>query len=615
MSGRATPALAGCSVLAAAAVLAQSAGLVHHPSLGQLESLVLATILAFATETHGTAAQGWILALGLGAALALGLGAVLLPGGHLAGRVCVRLSPGLALAQCAVLAALVGVGLLLDPWPFCLAALGMSVVLAGPRRPGALPRGVVIAVLLAAVATMAVGPGLLDTSLSNEPFRLPGASSHCPASPATGWVTGLAGLALGGFLLSSPGAVSRRQLGALLGLGAVLALPAVVDGSAAAGVGTFGLALGAFGLAARGRAAGLPSATELPATVTAWPLHLAVPALAAAFAIATRVVIAPVNCPAPGVEGIVQVAAQCRVSGLAPGGGDNLAIALPLGNGLLLEPIVATARVDEDRSRWLASAEAETALLSPLGSDGDLALVRADPEERTTTSQIIHIVPGEAIDESPALVSCLVRGAAWDARRSELLMNCSNGHGLYAFVPATGEVEPRGELRYDHVLSVLADDWDNSRGLWVDETGARAYLLHEDGGTFLVEVSLPDGKRLRILPVGGRVGSVVIDPIHDRIYLSRPTGSSVLVVDRQHLLVRQQIRLGFGVGPLALLGGSGLLAVANPLRSELVLVDLKSLEVVDRLRVGFGANVLATDAAGEKLYITTSCGTLEIEPA
>jgi hypothetical protein len=614
MSGRATRALALCSLLAAAAVLAQAAGLVHHPSLGRLESIVFATVLGFAAGIQGTSAQAWTLALGLGVALAVGLGAVLFPAGHIAGRVCARLLPALALAQCAVLAALVGVGLLLDPWPFSLAALGMAVFLAGPRRPGSLPNGVVIGLLLATVTTMAIGPWLLDTSLGNEPFRLPGLSSHCPASPAKAWGTGLAGLALGGFLLSSAGAVSRRQLRALLGLAAVLALPAVVGGSVAAGLGTFGLAVGAFGLAARGRLAGLPGATELPATVAAWPLHLVLPALAAAFAIATRLVIAPMNCPDPGVDGIVRVAGQCRVSGLAPGGGESLAIALPIGNSLFLESTVATARVAEDRSLWLSTAEADTAILSSLGADGELALIRTEPIDSAPTSQIIHIVPGEAIDKAPASVPCRVRGADWDPQRSELLMNCSNEHGLFAFVPATGGVEPRWKLPYDHPLSVLGQNWDQSPGLWIDEAGKRAYLLHEDRGTFLVEVSLPDGKRLRTLPVGGWVGSVVIDSSSDRLYLSRPTGSSVLVVDLQHLVVREQLRLGFGVGPLALLHGSGLLAVANPLRSELTLVDLQTLEVTDRVRVGFGANVLATDAAGEKLYITTSCGTLEIEP-
>ena len=167
----------------------------------------------------------------------MGLGAVLLPAGNIAGRICTRLSPALALAQCAALAALVGVGLLLDPWPFSLAALGMAVFLAGPRRPGSLPKGLVVGVLLATVVIVGIGPWLLETSLGNEPFLLPGASSHCPASAATGWGTGLVGLALGGFLLSSAGAVSRRQLRALLGLASVLALPAVVDGSAAAGLG------------------------------------------------------------------------------------------------------------------------------------------------------------------------------------------------------------------------------------------------------------------------------------------------------------------------------------------------------------------------------------------
>ncbi|MGI5469548.1 hypothetical protein [Streptomyces sp. CA-132043] len=103
------------------------------------------------------------------------------------------------------------------------------------------------------------------------------------------------------------------------------------------------------------------------------------------------------------------------------------------------------------------------------------------------------------------------------------------------------------------------------------------------------------------LPLTGGHGDIVVDGVHDRVFLSDPVGSAVVVTDYDGTLVKR-IEGEPGAAGLALSEDSGTLFVALPDGDAISAVDTGTLTEKARYRLGAGNRPLSPAVTGDTVW-------------
>jgi hypothetical protein len=206
-----------------------------------------------------------------------------------------------------------------------------------------------------------------------------------------------------------------------------------------------------------------------------------------------------------------------------------------------------------------------------------------------------------AVVEGDFAGMCWVSSFAWDEAAGEVLLGCETDNDLWALDVAAWTVRHVGSLEV----------YDDSEDLALRDDGSAMYIVSLAEGDQLRKVDPKTAATLASRPLGGFNYSAVYDSARDRVFVTRFVDSQVLAFDGESLARVGRRRVGFGArGAAATQAG---LAVASQFGAPLVVLDFDELRPVASFRVGGRIKGIAADAAGGLLYVSSTCGTLEID--
>jgi hypothetical protein len=198
---------------------------------------------------------------------------------------------------------------------------------------------------------------------------------------------------------------------------------------------------------------------------------------------------------------------------------------------------------------------------------------------------------------------CWSSSMLWDEKRGEILLGCEDRPSIFPYRPADRKMgKPLNGIGFGDGED-LAFDHRRNRILTVP-------LMHSSRVAALDRDSL---REVASAEIGGGNYSIVIDAATDRVFVSRFYDGVIRILRAEDLASAGSIRVGFGVRPLKFFPQARILAAASMFHSELLLIDLDSLEVRERLRLGGRVKGLAASTDGKKLYLSSTCGVLEVE--
>lgn len=351
------------------------------------------------------------------------------------------------------------------------------------------------------------------------------------------------------------------------------------------------------GSAAAGRS-GMPLLPQLASWPGRWPYELGRVALIAAACVAVDAADV-VRCPDLDDPGVGVVAPDAAVFDLDVDG-----------RGYLV-----SAHREEARVRvYTLAAEGPAKLLHELGPrrGGDLEEVYALPGGGGfLVSEILEDQPKTllwkldpatgGVVEGDFAGMCWVSSLAWHDEAREVLLGCETDNALWALNVEAWTVRHVGALEV----------YDDSEDLALRPDGSAMYIVSLAEGDRLRKVNPATGATIQSRPLGGFNYSAVYDAARDRVFVTRFVDSQVLAFDGGSLDQVARRRVGFGArGAVATVAG---LAVASQFGGALTVLDYDDLKPVQTLRVGGRIKGIAASGSGEQLYVSSTCGTLEIE--
>jgi len=235
------------------------------------------------------------------------------------------------------------------------------------------------------------------------------------------------------------------------------------------------------------------------------------------------------------------------------------------------------------------------------GGRGFLATEILD-EEPKTLLLLVDPVSGRRAEGRFAGM-CWVSSVAWDPRRSEALLGCETSPDLFAFDPEAMAVRTVGKL----------PGWADAEDLWLREDGELLYSVSLAEGDALRWIDPSTATVLREQPIGGFNYSVLHDPPTDRVFVARFHDSSVLAFDGETGAEQGRVRVGFGVRPLEPVPGRRLLLAASMFGGTVSFLDPDELKVRERVRLGGRVKGLAVAPAGDRAWLSSTCGTFELD--
>jgi len=351
------------------------------------------------------------------------------------------------------------------------------------------------------------------------------------------------------------------------------------------------------GSAAAGRS-GMPLLPQLASAPGRWPYELGRVALIAAAGVAVDAADV-VRCSDLDDPRVTVVAPDVAAFDLDVDGRGHLVIAHRE------EARVRVYKLEEDGPATLLHDVAPR-------RGGDLEEVFALPGDRGfLVSEILEDQPrtliwkldpvtGEVVEGDFAGM-CWVSSLAWNESAGEVLLGCETDNDLWALDPDSWTVRHVGTLEV----------YDDSEDLALRPDGSAMYLVSLAEGDQLRKVDPRTASTIQSRPLGGFNYSAVYDADRDRVFVTRFVDSQVLAFDGGTLDLVGRTRVGFGArGAVPTCAG---LAVASQFGAKLAVLDYDDLGRVEALRVGGRIKGLATDATGESLYVSSTCGTLRVD--
>jgi len=345
--------------------------------------------------------------------------------------------------------------------------------------------------------------------------------------------------------------------------------------------------------------AGMPLLPDLATWPGRWPWQTGRLALIAAAAIAVDSADV-VRCPDVDAEGVRLVSDDRAAFDLDVDGAGHLVVVHRE------EAWVRAYDLDSDGAAELLhelggrrGGDLEEAYGLP-GGRGVLVTEILDDEPKTI---LLLVDPSTgAVREGEFAGMCWISSLAWDEERGEVLLGCETSADLLALDVDAWSLRHVGQLEV----------WDDSEDIALRTDRSAMYLVSLAEGDRLRQVDPDTAATLRSAPLGGFNYSGVHDPASGRVIAARFHDSQLVAFSDDTLEVVDRARVGLGVRPAVGIAG-GRLAVASQLGAPLRIVRAADLKTERRLRLGGRVKSLATSPAGDRVYLSSACGTFEVD--